>query len=72
MSAKRIVITVSQRALRARIIRALRARGQRLAVDRRGGEISHIVIDDQTVVKSDVDLTQLARELKLPKPWEKL
>jgi hypothetical protein len=74
MSKRHIVITISYRAMVARIMRALKAKGQRLAVDRRAHDNSHFIVDDarQMVVARDVDLGELARELEVLKPWEQL
>jgi hypothetical protein len=67
------IIDVSRRALIGRIERVLRKQNQRLRVDRRGGDIRHIIIDTkkQAIVETDVDLEQLARKLKVLQPWER-
>jgi hypothetical protein len=67
-------IAISQRALRGRIERALRKQNQRLRVDRRGGDIRHIIIDTKkhTVLETDVELEKLARRLAVLQPWERL
>jgi hypothetical protein len=68
------MLNVSQRALIGRIERVLRKQNQYLRVDRRGGDIRHIIIDTkkQAIVETDVDLERLARRLRVLKPWERL
>jgi len=74
MTKQPTTIEISQRALIGRIERALRKQNQRLRVDRRGGDIRHIIIDTkkQTVIETDVDLEKLARKLDVLQPWERV
>jgi hypothetical protein len=73
MNAKRtpLSLVVTDRALHVRVIRALKARGQKLAVDRLGD--GHVVIDvkQQKILKRVPNLIELAHELELIKPWER-
>jgi hypothetical protein len=74
MNAKHITVPVSRRAVIARVGRALKSKGQRLVVDRHGGEPAHVLVDDtkNTIIKTGVDVVRLAQELDLFAPWEKL
>jgi hypothetical protein len=67
------ILDVSHRALIGRIERVLRKQNRRLRVDRRRGDIRHIIIDTkkQVVLETDVDLEKLARKLGVLKPWER-
>ena len=69
-----VTLNVSQRALIGRIERALRKQHQHVRVDRRGGDVRHIIIDTkkQTIVETDVDLVRLAQRLRVLKPWERV
>jgi hypothetical protein len=66
-------LLVAQRALIARIDRALRKRGQRVRADRRGGDIKYILVDmkRRAIVETDVNLEQLAHRLDVLQPWER-
>jgi hypothetical protein len=66
-------ITISHRALKGRINRALQHKHQQVRADRRGGLTQHFLIDTKarTVVATDVDLEKLARKLDVLHPWER-
>jgi hypothetical protein len=65
-------ITISRRALKGRINRALQDKHQQVLADRRGGIVHHMLIDtkERTVIATDIDLVGLARKLKVLRPWE--
>jgi hypothetical protein len=68
-------IDVSYRALLGRIERKLRARGQQLRADRRGGPGTSgllLLIDTKkrAIVEVGVDIEKLARRLDVLEPWE--
>jgi hypothetical protein len=66
-------IEVTRRALVQRIGRALIAKGQRLVGSRgRNAGATWDVVNDRGLVKADVDLVQLARELECLRAWEKV
>jgi hypothetical protein len=69
----RSAITISHRALKSRLNRALAHEHKQLRADRRGGVTKHLLIDTKTrsVVATDVDLAALARKLEVLEPWEK-
>jgi hypothetical protein len=66
-------ITISHRALKGRINRALTHKHQQVRADRRGGVIHHMLVDmkERTVIAVDVDLVKLARKLKVLQAWER-
>jgi hypothetical protein len=71
-----LVVTVSFRALVARIDRKLQKSGRRLRADRRGGagrRVTYIVIDlkKRAIVERKVDLAKLAHRLEVLEPWER-
>jgi hypothetical protein len=65
-------IEITHRALLQRLGRALAAKGQRL-VGSRGREAGQrwSLVNDRGVVRDDVDLIELARELECLQPWER-
>jgi len=66
-------ITVSRRALTARIKRALAAQGLALRTDRSGGRITLMLVRDDHIVEHGDHLTldKLVTDLKVLKPWER-
>jgi hypothetical protein len=74
MSKKPPTITVSRRALIARVERALAKQDRELHADRSSNQVSLYVTDakKQTVVETDVDVEALARKIGVMKPWERL
>jgi hypothetical protein len=66
-------ITISHRALKGRINRALVRKHQQVRADRRGGAIHHMLIDtkERTVIATEVDLVKLARKLRVLQVWER-
>jgi hypothetical protein len=71
--AKAATITISHRALKGRINRALAPARQQVRADRRGGLVHHMLVDTKrhTIVETDVDLEQLARKLGVLQAWER-
>lgn len=66
-------ITISERAVEARVRRALEKRKQTLRTDRRRGKSVLMVIDDrQSIIAHGVTLAALARELGVLRPYERL
>jgi len=72
--AKSVTVEVSRRALVGRLERSLRRQGRKLAADRRGQIMRHIVIDveKQTIVDTGVNLEKLGRKLLVLRPWERM
>jgi hypothetical protein len=53
---------------------SLKKKGQRLRADHRGGPCNFFLIDNekQSIIKLNVDLCDIARKLKVMRPWERL
>ena len=69
---KQRTLPINRRALVARLTRALSKQGRILRADRRGRGCIWMLIDGAKIVRIDVDLAELARELAVLQPWERL
>jgi hypothetical protein len=70
--AKETKIPVARRAAAARVTRALKQRGQRIHCSRRGWRSTYAIIDaaTNTIVKMNLSLEDLAREIGVLEPFE--
>jgi hypothetical protein len=75
MSSKKAeTLPVRHKTLLGRVGRALKQKGQRLRADHRGGPTNFFLVDTNkdTIIRANVDLCDIARKLKVIRPWERL
>jgi hypothetical protein len=68
-----LTVSVKQRALVARISRALKKQNRELKTDRSNRHVNYFIVNEQARIEDfDINLEVLGRKLGVLRPWEKL